>query len=186
ARGDFSNRLMIQIPEKQTTVLNLEDTYRKVSEAIHPHRAFPYRLSYSVRLPNYLPPFEPEKIFEVMAYPDFEDAMYSKLVDISGELMLPNLKLIPVNTISLLKTNQKFIESYLVGLNTEMGGELLWREYPTDERGSYFRQFWEVKGVIRPSASKTDAQIAEEYKDIPPIHTWLSTSMLGSHNNRNP
>ena len=140
ALGDFSKRLNIQIPEKQTTVLNLEDTYRKVSEAIHPHKTFPYRLSYSVRLPNYLPPFEPEKIFEVMAYPDFEDAMYSKLVDISGELMLPNLKLIPVNTISLLKTNQKFIESYLVGLNTEMGGELLWREYPTDERGSYFRQ----------------------------------------------
>lgn len=98
--------------------------------------------------------------------------------------MLPNLKLIPANTISLLKTNQKFIESYLVGLNHEMGRELLWREYPTDERGSYFRQFWEVKGIIRPNTGKTEAQLTEEYKDIKPIHTWSSHSLLATHNNR--
>jgi hypothetical protein len=119
-----------------------------------------------------------------MAYPDFEDPMYRELVQISGELLLPNLKLVPINTISLLKTNQKFIESYLVGLNHEMGGELLWREYPTDERGSYFRQFWDVRGIIRPADGKTESALTEEYKDIKPIHTWTTDSLLGSHNNR--
>jgi hypothetical protein len=119
-----------------------------------------------------------------MAYPDFEDPMYKKLVDISEELLLPNLKLIPPNTISLLKTNQKFIESYMVGLNHEMGNELLWREYPSDRRGSYFRQFWDVKGIIRPKETKTIEQLAEDYKDIKPIHTWPVSSMLGRHNNR--
>jgi hypothetical protein len=121
-----------------------------------------------------------------MAYPDFEEPMYKKLSDISSELLLPNLQLIPPNTISLLKTNQKFIESYLVGLNHEMGRELLWREYPTDQRGSYFRQFWDVKGVIRPAEEKTEAQLTEEYKDIDPIHTWSSQSLLGRHNKRDP
>ncbi len=40
---------------------------------------------------------------------------------------------------TLLRTNNRFIEAYLVGLNHEMGRELLWREYPTDQRGTYFR-----------------------------------------------
>jgi hypothetical protein len=184
ALTDLMTRLTIQIPQVPLVELSLSNAYQKVSAAIHPARSFPYRLSYFTRFPDYIPLHEPEKIFEAMAYPDFEDAMYRELVEISGELMLPNLKLIPANTISLLKTNQKFIESYLVGLNHEMGRELLWREYPTDERGSYFRQFWEVKGVIRPNTNKTEAQLTEEYKDIKPIHTWDIDSLLGRHNNR--
>ena len=103
-----------------------------------------------------------------MAHPDFEDAMYAHLRDISKELLIPNLDLIPPNTISLLETNPKFIESYLVGLNHEMARELLWREYPTDMRGSYFRQFWEVKGVSNPD---TPAD-AEQLKDVTKLHTW--------------
>jgi hypothetical protein len=72
----------------------------------------------------------------------------------------------------------------LVGLNHEMGRALLWREYPTDQRGSYFRQFWDVKGIIKPSVEKTDAELSEEYKDIKPIHTWNTKSLLGVHSNR--
>ncbi len=184
ALTDFMQRLIIQIPEIPVIELDISNAYQKVSAAIQPTKSFPFQLSYFVRFPNYIPLHEAENIFEAMTYPDFEDAMYKKLAEISGEFMLPNLKLIPINTLSLLKTNQKFIESYMVGLNHEMGRELLWREYPTDERGSYFRQFWEVKGIIRPNTSKTEAQLTEEYKDIKPIHTWSSRSLLGTHNNR--
>ena len=67
----------------------------------------------------------------------------------------------------------------MVGLNHEMGRELLWREYPTDLRGSYFRQFWEVKGVSNPD---TPAD-AEKLKDIRKIQhgnqpvSWDRTSL---------
>ena len=43
-----------------------------------------------------------------------------------------------------------------LGVNVEFGSELLWREYPTDQRGSSFRQFWDVSahahsaGLSRP------------------------------------
>ena len=37
----------------------------------------------------------------------------------------------------------------MVGLNHEFARELLWREYPTDQRGSYFRQFWDVARLPR-------------------------------------
>jgi hypothetical protein len=184
AMGDFMKRIAIEVPQTPLLEFSLSNAQTKVGTAINPHISFPNKLSYYVKFPAYIDIRIPEKIFEAMAYPDFEDAMYKKLVDISEELLLPNLKLIPQNTISLLKTNQKFIESYMVGLNHEMGNELLWREFPTDRRGSYFRQFWEVKGVIRPKDNKKQEELTEEYKDIKPIHTWPVSSMLGRHNNR--
>ena len=184
ALTDFSKRMTINVPQEAVVPLNLPQTYQKVSAAISPLTAFPYQLYYTIKFPGYINTTDPASIFEAMAYPDFEEPMYKELVDISGELLLPNLKLVPANTISLVKTNQEFIESYLVGLNHEMGRELLWREYPTDQRGSYFRQFWDVKGIIRPDAGKTDAELTEEYKDIDPIHTWGRPTLLGSHNKR--
>jgi hypothetical protein len=181
---DFAKRLRVAVPVEAPVALDLDAVHAKVSTALDPAVAFPRRLLRLVRFPAYVPIVEPEKVFEAMAYPDFEEPMYKKLVDISGELLLPNLKLVPMNTISLLKTNQRFIESYLVGLNHEMGRELLWREYPTDERGSCFRQFWDVSGLVRPKPEVTEAQLTEAAKDIKPIHTWASQSRLGRHNNR--
>jgi hypothetical protein len=162
----------------------LASSAEKLAKAIKPRIAHGTRLSKLIKVRATRWSDETEAITEVMAYPDFEEPMYKKLVEQSDELLLPNLKLIPPNTISLLETNQKVIESYMVGLNHEMGRELLWREYPTDQRGSYFRQFWDVTGVVRPDTGQTAAELSEEMKDIKPIHTWLNSSLLGKHNNR--
>lgn len=198
ALADRVKRMAITVPATVFQPLNLANAHEKVSVALNPRVSFPGRLSAIVRFPKYISLEVPELIFPAMAYPDITDPMYRPLADISQELVLPNVKLIPPNTISLLKTNQKFIESYLVGLNHEMGHELLWREYPTDERGSYFRQFWDVSGIIRPGSAEAEAgltpaqiaarraQEAEDLKDIKPIDTWKRASTLDSHNNRSP
>jgi len=109
--------------------------------------------------------------------------MYRPLRDISSEFLVPNLELIPNNTISLMETNQRFIEAYMVGLNHEMGCELLWREFPTDQRGSYFRQFWDVADQVNRD-NKTPAQLEEELLDVTRLHTWDKSTTLGSHENR--
>jgi hypothetical protein len=186
ALTEMTKRMTIQPPEKLVQPLALTNAYEKVKLGIDPRKTFPFRLSSLVKFPGYIKTTEPEKIFPAMAYPDFEDPMYKKLKDISDEAFLPNLKLIENNTISLLKTNPRVIESYMVGLNHEMGRELLWREYPTDERGSYFRQFWDVSGIIAPSApgNSISAADAEKFKDIKAIDTWTTSSLLGDHNNR--
>jgi len=62
----------------------------------------------------------------------------------SQDYILPGLENVPQNTVGLLQTNRRFIEAYMVGLNHEMASELLWREFPTDHRGSYFRSFWDT------------------------------------------
>jgi hypothetical protein len=178
AASELQNRLAVRVPEKPPLqAFDIANGYAKIARAIHPYLAFPLRLSALVQLPN-LSLSKPEEIVDAMAHPDFEDAMYTYLRDINKELLIPNLQLIPPNTISLLETNPKFIESYMVGLNHEMVRELLWREYPTDLRGSYFRQFWEVKGMSNPDNTHVDA---EQLKDITKIHTWQSTSNLGAH-----
>jgi hypothetical protein len=89
-----------------------------------------------------------EILKEAMAYPEFDIPMYKPLIDISADLFLPNINYVSQNSISLLETNQEFIEAYMVGLNHEFARELLWREYPTDQRGSYFRQFWDVSDFL--------------------------------------
>jgi hypothetical protein len=122
---------------------------------------------------------------EVMAYPRIDLPMYAPLKEISAELFLPNINLIPPNSITLVETNQRFIEAYMVGLNHEFARELLWQEYPTDQRGSYFRQFWDVRSVINTAGLSEDA-LREQLYDIPELHRWSLTSALGTHNNRDP
>lgn len=151
--------------------------------SIDPNRTVPARTWGSIRLPGRIIDLVGEEFKEAMAYPEFDTPMYRPLVTISSELFLPNINFIEPNSISLLETNQKFIESYLVGLNHEFARELLWREYPTDQRGSYFRQFWDVRGFVTPV---TSALGAEAMKDIKPIHTWKKTEKLGYHNARDP
>jgi len=59
----------------------------------------------------------------------------------------------------------------------------LWREYPTDQRGSYFRQFWDVSGYF-DDKNRNDEQLKEDLKDIPELHRWKKNSALGDHDNR--
>ena len=103
-----------------------------------------------------------DELDEVMAYPQIDTPMYRPLVDRSSELFLPRLNLIEQNSLTLLETNQRFIEAYMVGLNHEFARELLWREYPTDQRGSVFRQFWDPAGFLgsdgRPRAARAAAR----------------------------
>ena len=179
---NLAQRAAIRPPAKPPlAAFDLDNGHLKIARAIHPAVSFPRRLSALVKLPG-RPITTPEEIVDVMTHPDIDDPMYAHLRDINKELLIPNLQLIPPNTIALLETNPPFIESYMVGLNHEMARELLWREYPTDLRGSYFRQFWDVKGISAPATPAA----AELLKDITKIHTWQAPSALGSHKPQPP
>jgi len=124
-----------------------------------------------------------DAIIPILAAPDYTEPMYKKLLEKDPNYILANIEAMPRNTITLLEANQEFIESYMVGLNHEMARELLWNEFPTDQRGSYFRQFWDVSGFVIPE-DETDESIAGDLKDIKPIHEWFGSDALGQNNNR--
>jgi hypothetical protein len=99
------------------------------------------------RLPRWLPPdwFDDGRVQPIMAAPVFTRPMYEALDAYDREWLVPGLGAIhEPNLVTLLETNPAFTEAFLVGLSDEMGRELLWRGYPTDQRGTYFQRFWEA------------------------------------------
>ena len=150
---------------------------------IHPDLTVPRRVLAGLQLPERVRERVVTQFREVMAYPEIDVPMYRPLVDRSSELFLPNLNLIEPNSITVLETNRRFIESYLVGLNHEFARELRWREYPTDQQGSYFRQFWDPRTQLA-LPGETPAARRERLRDVPPLHVWTRSSNLGTHNNR--
>lgn len=103
--------------------------------------------------------------YPVMAYTDFLDPTFFYLREISPNYVIPSSGSLLKNSITYFRTNAKFEEAFLMGANTEMGHELLWREYPTDQRGSYFRKFWDQESL--PTKDRLD-----DYYDIKQIHKW--------------
>jgi hypothetical protein len=112
-------------------------------------------------------PAAPVPIETIMAAPKFRQPMYEPLRDLSQDLLLPRLDMVQPNTVLGLQTNRRFIEAYMVGLNFEMARELLWRGYPTDQRGTYFDQFWDANRATDPLALTLNPTA-----DIFPLHQW--------------
>lgn len=167
-------------PKPALDILSVNDV---MFETLDPGITIPRWIWGSVVIPDRIKDQLKEEFTEAMAYPEIDLPMYKPLVDYSSEMFLPNINFIDQNSISILETNQKFIESYLVGLNHEFARELLWREYPTDQRGSYFRQFWEAAGYLN-SEGLSQEELKEKLKDIPPLHRWSKFSDLGDHDHR--
>jgi hypothetical protein len=102
----------------------------------------------------------------VMAAPEIAAPMYRYLARYDRERFLPGIGQLAPDSITLLETNPRFIEAFMVGLNYEMNRELLWREYPTDQRGTPIRRFWSW---------------ADGGPDLPQaIHQWI-VGGLGAH-----
>ena len=154
-------------------------------DAIDPKVTIPKRTISTVRIPPRIQADQLVEDFgEVMVYPVIDQPMYQPLKDISDELFLPNVNLIAQNSITLLETNQKFIEAYMVGLNHEFARELLWREYPTDQRGSYFRQFWDVAQRARHRDGSRPGRFARAALRHPRAAPLVKAVGLGEHDHR--
>ena len=151
--------------------------------AINPATTIPRRGLSVISIPSWIRAQLGDRFGEVMAYPKIDLPMYQPLKGGTGEKFLPNIHLIKPNSITLIETNQRFIEAYMVGLNHEFARKLLWREFPTDQRGSYFRQFWDPRSSFNPD-QLTDQALKEKLYDIPELHRWAPESTLGTHNNR--
>ena len=165
--------------------IDLASISKTVITALNPKTAIIRRGLTMIKLPPWIIAQIGDAFNEVMAYPKIDVPMYQPLEERSADRLLPNINKIARNSITLMETNQRFIEAYMVGLNYEFARKLLWREYPTDQRGSYFRQFWSVGDTIDSEGLSEDA-LKEKLYDIPEIHRWPVTSALGEHNNRIP
>ena len=105
-----------------------------------------YAQSRLTAMPDWLPTdwFANGRVEPIMAAPRFDRPMYEALDAYSRDWLIPGLgSIAETDFVSLLETNPAFTEAFLIGLADEMGRELLWRGFPTDQRGTYFRRFWD-------------------------------------------
>jgi hypothetical protein len=85
------------------------------------------------------------RMAEIVAAPHFDRPMYQALHAYDKDWLIPGLDALPDSDfVTVLSTNSEFMEAFFLGLSDEMGRELLWRNYPTDQRGTYFRRFWDA------------------------------------------
>ncbi|MEV0172155.1 hypothetical protein AB0I00_13675 [Streptomyces sp. NPDC050803] len=126
-----------------------------VTDEVHPHKAVDAVIASRIEHPDGTAP--------VQWAPTFPDAMWRPLAAQSTEWLLAGLGKVPPDSAALAVTNPAFVAAYMVGLNHEFGRELRWREYPTDQRGTYFASFWGAGS------------------DLPPLHQWQAGAALGTH-----
>jgi hypothetical protein len=173
-----------------------------LSESLIPQKTISSRVKSRLKLQNIY--IQANDLQTFMGAPDFQQPMYEALRDISQDLLLPGIDKIPQNTIALLKTNGRFVESYMCGLNHGFASELRWRECPSDLTATYFRQFWDTSDYVPTAESYLlepdqeaylaarlfknrselldEEKLQERLKDIKPIRFWRS-SALGKNDN---
>ena len=94
----------------------------------------------------------------IMAYPELPVPAYQLLARYDRTRLLPGVDAIPPDSVTVLETNPRFVASFLAGFNHELNRELLWRRYPTDQRGTPVQRFWDrVGGAV----------------DAAPLHRWV-------------
>ena len=151
------------LPSALPRIENLDELAHDVLLSLRPKHRVVERLAQAVNGVPERAEDDPRPLRPVMAHPVFHDPMLDDLRKISQDWVIPNFSDIPKNTITLLESNQAFIEAYLGGINNEMARELLWREYPTDLRGTYFQHLFDTRDSLSDTNSKGD---------IRKMHLW--------------
>jgi hypothetical protein len=103
--------------------------------------------------------------------PSFPQAMAEPLRRIAPDLLLPGADEVPPDSAGVLVGNARFIEAYMVGLNTALARELMWRGLPTDLRATFFQWFWDVRGRAGGAAAAQEQipRIADEWDGTKPL-----------------
>lgn len=131
-----------------------------LSAAFNPQTTFRARLGARIPLGGGPDPLQP-----LAGAPQFAQAMYQPLAAISPEWMLPGISTLPRNSAVLLRTNPRFVEAFMVGLNEEFARELLWRQFPAERTQTWFQNFWATGGT----------------PDIPAIAKFDPAGHIGDH-----
>jgi hypothetical protein len=147
----------------------------QVRDALTPDIAIPPRVRAQIALPASARVYLSDRLDPVMAAPEIPTPMIGPLQERGQDWLLPGLTNVPRNTVTIVEPDAAFIEAYMVGLNHEIGREMLWRGFPTDQRGTVFSRFWDRRGAV-PSAAA-----AIPPRDMPAIAKWQASDDLGSH-----
>lgn len=161
---DMLTEMLDSLPKPAATTppgraLDLQGIHDTLVAATDPQRTIPARMAARVKAPAGWRPTDP--LQPIMLAPRIDSPLAPWLVQAAPSVLLPGIADLPSDSVTALVPNQAFIESLMVGANHEFSGELLWRGFPTDQRGTVLHRFWDRSGAAGP---QTD--------DIPAIDGW--------------
>ncbi len=112
---------------------------------------------------------EQDDLTPVRRGPRLVEPLSTYLAREEPQVFLPNAAELPDDSVFLLEENTRFVESFLAGANEEFRRELVYREYPFDQRASVFTRFWDRGSA----ADQADGD------DVEPLDRW--TGALGKN-----
>jgi hypothetical protein len=148
-------------PRPRLDLDSLKDTLLRAAD---PDRTFPRHVNAQSGLDGWEPddPLDP-----IMACPRLDTPVAELLVAHDPEFFCPGVSGLPNNSVTLGVASPKTLESLMVGVNTAVMDEMVFRGFPTDLRGTVFHRFWPRIAVPGDSADPT-------VNDIPPINEWAA------------
>lgn len=165
------------ITEPALLLLDLDGIRATLTTVLDPVDAVTTGITRRLSLPSDFVRDAADPLEPILYSPEFSQPMFEPLRELSPEWILPSLGNVPANSISLALVNQRFIEAYLAGLSHELARSLLAHDYPTDQRGTHFRQFWAPRGY-------TGLLGSEQLRDIRSIAAWSPSNDLGANSVR--
>ena len=165
--------LQARAARTQCSALELGPVAATVRTRIEPDVAVAGRARRQVKVPKSPRLHLSSRLDPIMAAPEIPTPMIGPLMELGEEWLLPGIAEMPPNAIAIVEPNAEFIEAYMVGLNHEIGRELLWRGFPTDQRGTVFSVFWDRRGSVEAK------NVTIPDRDLPPIHEWDRKTPLG-------
>jgi len=128
----------------------------QIVSLLDPAPALMMRMQATIRLAG---DAAPPAVGQVGSAPVFTQPMAEPLASLSQDWLLPGLERVPADSVAMLEPNERFIEAFMLGLNVEMGRELLWRDFVVNDPGAtFFRRFWRS---VNPRGDGDIAPIAD-------------------------
>jgi hypothetical protein len=101
---------------------------------------------------------------------------WADLAAAGAQWLLPGVGQLPANSVIALQSDPIFIDGYLTGLNTQLLGELRWRNIPVATGCTPIRRFWD----------RADTTTGEPADDITGITSWTASGGLGDQTHLAP
>jgi hypothetical protein len=108
--------------------------------------------------------------------PDLDLPAWQFVRDDEPEWLLPGAGDLDDDTVVALTTNPAFVDTFLLGLNAQVVGELRFRNYPLIPGWTPVRTFWD----------RANAATADTDDDIVAVDTWTTLSPFGHPSHQTP
>lgn len=108
--------------------------------------------------------------------PDLDIPAWQLLRDHDPDWLMPGAGTMAMDSVVAMQTNPVFVDSYLLGLNTQTIGELRFRNIPVRTGCTPMRQFW----------SRADPAAETFLDDIVGVHLWPDASAVGDASHQTP